>query len=40
VKWSPVDRIFATGGADRRVKLWDLTKGEEEELKFSMLMIT
>jgi WD40 repeat protein len=38
VKWSPSDRILATGGADRRVKLWDLTKGEDEELKFSMLM--
>ncbi|KAJ4437008.1 hypothetical protein ANN_17140 [Periplaneta americana] len=30
VKWSPVDRILATGGADRRVKLWDLSKGETE----------
>jgi hypothetical protein len=35
-----MDRILATGGADRRVKLWDLTKGKDEELKFSMLMIT
>jgi autophagy-related protein 16 len=34
VKWSPVDRILATGGADRRVKLWDLSKGEVDKLKF------
>lgn len=34
VKWSPVDRILATGGADRRVKLWDLSKGEVDRLKF------
>jgi WD40 repeat protein len=30
-----MDRILATGGADRRVKLWDLTKGEDEELNYS-----
>ncbi|XP_023289344.1 autophagy-related protein 16-1, partial [Orussus abietinus] len=30
VKWSPVDRILATGGADRKVKLWDITKGAFE----------
>ncbi|GFG31996.1 hypothetical protein Cfor_08518 [Coptotermes formosanus] len=33
VKWSPVDRILATGGADRRVKLWDLAKGGQYESK-------
>ncbi|KAK0161208.1 hypothetical protein PV327_009703 [Microctonus hyperodae] len=27
VKWSPINRILATGGADRRVKLWDVSKG-------------
>ncbi|GLV40304.1 Autophagy-related 16 [Carabus blaptoides fortunei] len=27
VKWSPADRIVATGGADRKVKLWDVSKG-------------
>lgn len=26
VKWSPTDRIVATGGADRKVKLWDVSK--------------
>ncbi|XP_049821111.1 autophagy-related protein 16-1 isoform X2 [Aethina tumida] len=30
VKWSPVDRIVATGGADRKVKLWDISKGSFE----------
>lgn len=28
VRWSPVDRIVATGGSDRKVKLWDVGKGE------------
>lgn len=28
VKWSPVERVVATGGADRKVKLWDVGKGE------------
>lgn len=27
VRWSPVDRLVATGGADRKVKLWDVGKG-------------
>ncbi|XP_073952407.1 autophagy-related 16 isoform X2 [Choristoneura fumiferana] len=26
VKWSPTERIVATGGADRKVKLWDVSK--------------
>ncbi|KAK2581472.1 hypothetical protein KPH14_005138 [Odynerus spinipes] len=30
VKWSPVDRILATGGADRKVKLWSVIKGTSE----------
>ncbi|XP_076283037.1 autophagy-related 16 isoform X2 [Lasioglossum baleicum] len=29
-KWSPVERILATGGADRKVKLWNITKGAPE----------
>jgi autophagy-related protein 16-1 len=29
VKWSPVDRVVATGGSDRKVKLWDVGKGEK-----------
>lgn len=28
VRWSPVERIVATGGADRKVKLWDVGKGK------------
>lgn len=28
VRWSPVDRIVATGGSDRKVKLWDASRGE------------
>ena len=28
VKWSPLERIVATGGADRKVKLWDVGKGK------------
>lgn len=27
VRWSPVERLVATGGADRKVKLWDVGKG-------------
>ncbi|KAF7988294.1 hypothetical protein HCN44_009939 [Aphidius gifuensis] len=30
VKWSPDNRILATGGADRKVKLWDISKGSYE----------
>ncbi|XP_070161578.1 autophagy-related protein 16-1 isoform X2 [Polyergus mexicanus] len=30
VKWSPTDRMLATGGADRKVKLWNITKGTSE----------
>lgn len=30
VKWSPVDRMVATGGEDRKVKLWDVSKGVAE----------
>ncbi|XP_014256099.1 autophagy-related protein 16-1 isoform X2 [Cimex lectularius] len=30
VKWSPVDKIVATGGTDRKVKLWDISKGLAE----------
>ncbi|CAF4829976.1 unnamed protein product [Pieris macdunnoughi] len=30
VKWSPTDRIVATGGADRKVKLWDVSKCTSE----------
>jgi WD40 repeat protein len=31
VRWSPVDRVVATGGSDRKVKLWDVGKGEAAE---------
>ncbi|XP_058460150.1 autophagy-related protein 16-1 [Malaya genurostris] len=27
VRWSPIERVVATGGADRKVKLWDVGKG-------------
>lgn len=27
VGWSPVERLVATGGSDRKVKLWDVSKG-------------
>lgn len=30
VKWSPVEKILATGGADRKLKLWDISKGSFE----------
>ncbi|KAL7728015.1 hypothetical protein ACLKA6_018939 [Drosophila palustris] len=30
VRWSPVERLVATGGADRKVKLWDIGKGSSE----------
>ncbi|ALC46614.1 CG31033 [Drosophila busckii] len=30
VRWSPVERMVATGGADRKVKLWDVGKGLTE----------
>ncbi|XP_046672623.1 autophagy-related protein 16-1 isoform X4 [Homalodisca vitripennis] len=30
VRWSPVDHVVATGGADRRVRLWDVSKGLPE----------
>lgn len=28
VRWNPMEQIVATGGADRKVKLWDVGKGE------------
>ncbi|XP_033298801.1 autophagy-related protein 16-1 isoform X1 [Bombus vosnesenskii] len=30
VKWSPAERMLATGGADRKVKLWNISKGMSE----------
>lgn len=30
VRWSPVERMVATGGADRKVKLWDIGRGKNE----------
>ncbi|KAK1134575.1 hypothetical protein K0M31_007357 [Melipona bicolor] len=30
VKWSPAERMLATGGADRKVKLWNISKGASE----------
>ncbi|XP_049940345.1 autophagy-related protein 16-1-like isoform X1 [Schistocerca serialis cubense] len=37
VKWSPVDRIVATGGADRKVKLWDVSKVGQYESKGTLV---
>ncbi|KAJ1529756.1 hypothetical protein ONE63_006505 [Megalurothrips usitatus] len=33
VKWSSLERLVATGGADRKVKLWDISKGGQHENK-------
>ncbi|KAJ8963936.1 hypothetical protein NQ314_005267 [Rhamnusium bicolor] len=30
VKWNPAERLIATGGADRKLKLWDVSKGTSE----------
>ncbi|GAB0091491.1 Autophagy-related protein 16 [Sergentomyia squamirostris] len=30
IRWCPLDRIIATGGADRKVKLWDVGTGTME----------
>uniref|UniRef100_A0A1A9UM85 WD_REPEATS_REGION domain-containing protein n=1 Tax=Glossina austeni TaxID=7395 RepID=A0A1A9UM85_GLOAU len=30
VRWSPIERVLATGGADRKVKLWDVGKASPE----------
>lgn len=27
VKWSPLEKLLATGGADRKLKLWEVSKG-------------
>lgn len=27
VVWSPIERIVVTGGADRKVKIWNVSKG-------------
>ncbi|KAL7020703.1 hypothetical protein ACKWTF_011613 [Chironomus riparius] len=37
VKWSPLERIVATGGADRKVKLWDVGKGNTFELRANLI---
>jgi autophagy-related protein 16 len=30
VKWSPHGLTMATGGSDRKVKIWDISKGHQE----------
>ena len=30
IKWSPHGTMVATGGADRKIKLWDVSKGVAE----------
>ncbi|CRK89337.1 CLUMA_CG003096, isoform A [Clunio marinus] len=37
VRWSPVDRIVATGGSDRKVKLWDVGKGNSFESRGTLV---
>lgn len=32
VRWNPLDQVVATGGADRKVKLWDVGKGSTKAL--------
>lgn len=32
VKWSSLERLVATGGADRKVKLWDISKGKTDSI--------
>lgn len=34
VRWSPVERLVATGGADRKVNLWDVGKSECTILRY------
>ncbi|XP_057655059.1 autophagy-related protein 16-1 [Diorhabda carinulata] len=31
VKWSPLERLLATGGADRKIKLWEISKNCREK---------
>jgi autophagy-related protein 16-1 len=40
VRWSPVDRVVATGGSDRKVKLWDVGKGEQRARPWQKPQIT
>lgn len=35
VRWSPVEPLVATGGADRKVNLWDVGKGIYLRNRFS-----
>ncbi|KAG5673719.1 hypothetical protein PVAND_003739 [Polypedilum vanderplanki] len=38
VRWSPLmERMIATGGADRKVKLWDVGKGNTYELRGNLI---
>lgn len=39
VKWSPLERVVATGGADRKVKLWDVGKGKKKNKDFKRFKI-
>lgn len=31
VRWNPMEHIVATGGADRKVKIWDVSKGKIDQ---------
>lgn len=38
VSWSPVERVVATGGADRKVKLWDVGKRKKAKKQTNNLL--
>ncbi|CAA9997087.1 unnamed protein product [Nesidiocoris tenuis] len=39
VKWSPVDRVVATGGADRKIRLWDTSKIDRSQFTRGVFLV-